>query len=504
MRTLSRHRRAGAAISVALTTAALLAGVPHHQFDPTTAAPCDRSGAISVEVTDALARSHQPDVVVRTTKDGAPNVAARLTAAGRSVATVLPGLDLITGRLDRTALATLSRDCQVVSVTVDGTARLTGVDVPTQVAVQDVGYAHAVGATALHQQGIDGAGVGVALVDTGVDQHPGLGQRVHEGVDLTAEADGRDRYGHGTFVAGIVAADGTATGVTGVAPGAHLVPVKVAGVDGVTQVSHLLAAIEWVVDHRDEHAIGVLNLPLGTDSSRSFVVDPLNHAVQRAWDAGIVVVVSASNSGPGAHTIGKPGDDPWVITVGALDRRGSATTSDDAIPGWSGRGPTHGHAIPKPDLVAPGVGIVSLRAPGSTVDAANPEARVGAGGFRGSGSSFATAVTSGAVALLRQAHPDWTPDQVKGALLATAAPGPTGDRLTEGHGRLDVAAAHEHADPPTANGRMGQGAATHPRTAPRLRQADQHASQWYASQWYASQWYASQWYASQWYGQDWS
>jgi serine protease AprX len=173
--------------------------------------------------------------------------------------------------------------------------------------------------------GIDGSGVTVALIDTGVARVDDLGDRVVARVDFTPGGDGDDQYGHGTHLAGVIAGNGAASGGKwrGVATGARLVSVKVAGPDGATDVSVVIAALQWVVTHRGQYGIKVLNLSFGTDSVQPYAVDPLNAAVERAWAAGITVVVSSGNRGPG--TINKPGDDPFVITVGAgrpqADRR---------------------------------------------------------------------------------------------------------------------------------------------------------------------------------------
>src|SRR5438876_1038386 len=188
--------------------------------------------------------------------------------------------------------------------------------------------------------------------------------------NLSGESSCNDSYGHGTFIAGIIAGNGTSSNgaYKGIAPAAKLVSVKVAGADGSADVSNVLAAIQWVVSFKDRYGIKVLNLSLGTDSTQSYRVDPLNYAVERAWDAGIVVVVSASNRGPAAGTISKPGDDPLVVTVGAVDDMGTPGLGDDQLPNFSSHGPTAADGLAKPDLAAPGAHIVSLRAPGSARD----------------------------------------------------------------------------------------------------------------------------------------
>ena len=206
----------------------------------------------------------------------------------------------------------------------------------------------------------DGSGVTVALLDTGVNQVPDLGNRVLARVDLTPEGDGFDRYGHGTPMAGIIAGNGAASSGEwkGVAPGASLVSVKVAGADGSTDVSVVIAGLQWVLEHKDAYGIRVLNLAFGTDSRQSYRLDPLNYAVEQVWFDGILVVTSAGNRGPGGGTINKPGDDPFVLTVGAADLKGTSDRGDDVVAPFSSWGPTPDGYV-KPDVVAPGISIVA-------------------------------------------------------------------------------------------------------------------------------------------------
>jgi serine protease AprX len=288
---------------------------------------------------------------------------------------------------------------------------------------------------------VEGEGVAVALIDTGVTQGNDLGDRLLVRVDLTPDGHGYDRYGHGTHLAGIVAGDGASSGGrwTGVAPEAEIVSVKVAGWDGATDVSAVIAALQWVVSHKDRYGIRVLNLSFGTDSVQGYAVDPLNLAVERAWAAGILVVVAAGNGGPEPESIAKPADDPFVLTVGAADVRGTATPRDDAVAEFSAMGPTQ-DGLDKPDLLAPGITIVSTSAPGSTVYQFRPEARVGTRYFKGSGTSQAAAIVSGVAALLFEADPSLSPDEAKSVLISTANPTLEG-RPGAGAGLVDAAAA---------------------------------------------------------------
>lgn len=282
-------------------------------------------------------------------------------------------------------------------------------------------YADVVRASKVWGSGHTGRGVGVAVIDTGVNPVGDLEGTVAHAEDFTAEQDNVDHFGHGTFVAGLIAGTGAASGgaVTGVAPGAHLVSVKIAGRDGSTDLVKLLAGLQWVVTFKEQYAIRVLNLSLGTDSDQDHRIDPLNLAVERVWESGIVVVAAAGNGGTTPGTIAKPGDDPLVVTVGASDDRTTASRGDDTLASFSASGPT-ASGVAKPDLVAPGRSVVSVRVPGSTIDTAVPTARIGDGYFKGSGTSFSAAVTSGAAALVLSRTPSLRPDQVKQRLVTGA------------------------------------------------------------------------------------
>jgi serine protease AprX len=213
----------------------------------------------------------------------------------------------------------------------------------------------------------------------------------------------------------------------------------VAGWDGATDVSVVLAGLQWIVANRDRYDIRVLNLSFGTDSTQSYLQDPLNYAIERVWASDILVVSSAGNRGPSPGTVSKPGDDPFVLTVGAADVGLTAATSDDAVAEFSGRGPTR-DGFTKPDLVAPGVTIVSNRALGSTIDVFRPAARVGQGYFKGTGTSQAAAIVSGIAALMFEASPALTPDVAKAALVGTANRS-IASQAGAGAGLVDAAAA---------------------------------------------------------------
>ena len=302
------------------------------------------------------------------------------------------------------------------------------------------------GADRLHAAGVTGRGVDVALIDSGIAPVAGLrgdGQVVH-GPDLSLDpeqAAGLDAHGHGTHLAGVLAGRGGPAG-DGMAPGARLVDVKVGAADGAVDVSQVIAALDWVVEHRHDDGldIRVVTLAFGTDSRQDPAVDPLVHAVDRAWRAGLVVVTAVGNDSADDRRVASPASNPNVLAVGATDSAGSRDPDESAPASFSSVGSSR-----RPDLLAPGARVVSLRTPGSWLDSRYPQSRRGEALTRASGTSQSTAVVSGAVALLLQQRPELTPDQVKQLLLDSAAPLRAG--AVVGSRQLDVAAAARAAVP---------------------------------------------------------
>lgn len=402
----------------------------------------------------------------------------------------------------------LARDPRVAGVTDDATYRVQGADYADG---PPSAYVETVAGDAASTGGLTGDGVGVALLDTGVTLHPDLGDRVVATADLTDEGTYTDSFGHGTFLGGLIAGDGTLSDgrYRGVAPDAHLVSVKVAGADGETTLGQVLYGLQLIDYSKDRYDVDVVVVALAGPARPG--LDPLQVALERLWADGLVVVTAAGNEGPGSETVTSPGSDPYVVTAGAVDDRGTADTADDTVPDWSSRGPTV-NGFAKPDLVAPGSSLVSLRAPDSTADTEHPDARVGDGYFKGTGTSMSTAVTAGAAALLLEAHPALTPDEVKGRLTGGAAPAPAGagpDAV--GHGRLDVAGA---LDAPTVSAnqdlpRLEGGAVPAPTVrggTPELAwtPTDDGPDVWVARSWAARSWAGRSWAARSWADVDWS
>jgi serine protease AprX len=382
------------------------------------------------------------------------------------------------------------------------------------------------GATQLWANGTNGAGVTVAVLDTGIDRLPDFGKRLVAGVDLSGEGNPfQDSYGHGTFVAGLIAGNGASSkgAYMGEAPGANLVSVKVAGASGVTDLATVISGINWVVAHRAQYGIGVLNISLGAIPTSSTVLNPLDQAVETAWQAGITVVVSAGNAGPFNGTILSPGDDPLAITVGAVDDNGSTDPTAATMTTFSSVGPTNIDGWFKPDLVTSGRSVVSLRAPGSTIDTLYSSAEIGKSNFVGSGTSFSTAITSGAAALViqgaqnqatgktkgkdqtngndngrtnGQGQAPLTSDQVKAQLLGTTMPGPVGNPMVDGHGALNAYAA--------VNQPGLQLTQTVPSVATSIGNTVDLHQTWLGSSWNGSSWNGSSWSGSSWNGSSWN
>jgi serine protease AprX len=414
-----KRRLTATGATLAAITASAITGIPAASADSSETVIVTASGLLS-PVTAVL----QVGGSVQTQFHLINGVVASIPTAAATVLDALPGI-------------VVTPDAQV---SLQDVPESTGPHAPSDAFLTQTG------ASQLAAQGDTGQGVTVAVVDTGIDQLPDFSGRLIGGVDLTGGGNPfQDGYGHGTFVAGLIAGDGASSDgqYSGEAPGANLVSIKVAGANGLTDLGTIIQGLQWAVDHQGLYQIKVLNLSLGFQSSESTVINPLDLAVSAVWNAGITVVASAGNAGPFNGTILSPGDDPLVITVGALDDMGAATdsTAGDEMTNFSSAGPTSPDGWVKPDLVTSGRSVVSLAAPGSTLLSEYPSAQIGAGNFTGSGTSFSTAITSGAVALVLADHPGLTPNQVKAQLLGNTNPGPVGNPFVDGHGALNVYAA---------------------------------------------------------------
>jgi serine protease AprX len=477
-------------------------------------------------------------VVVTGLAGQGPAVAGAVSAVGGHVEAVLQVVEGVTADIPAAAVDTLRHVPGVRSVSADTGGRLQGVDpaLGYDVGADEGSLYNAAQITRAKDawtKGWTGKGVDVALIDSGVAPVQGLTSgNVVQGPDLSFESQDpalvhKDTFGHGTHMASIIAGrDVAATGniyakadshqFTGIAPDARLFSLKVAAADGASDVSQVIAAIDWVTQHARDPGmnIRVLNLSYGTDSTQSPALDPLAYAVENAWRAGIVVVVASGNDGTNRTQLANPAIDPLVIAVGASDPNRTDSVGDDTVPAFAQRGTDARHV----DLIAPGVHVLGLRNPNGNADQANPDARVGSRFFRGSGTSQSAAVISGLAALYLQKYPGGTPDQVKAALMATATAPTSVKRIFAGVGVPDVNKAIG-APLPTGPGvaqpgtdATGTGSLEAARGSAHVSndygllsgEADIFGQPWNASEWATASAARTSWSGGEWRGVDWT
>lgn len=292
----------------------------------------------------------------------------------------------------------------------------------------------------LWERDLSGRGIVVAVLDTGIYEHPDLSGRIVAFKDLVNQkTKSYDDNGHGTHCAGDIGADGSQSSFfyRGPAYEAGFVGIKVLDKMGSGSLSTVIEGIQWCIENKESLGVRVLSMSLGSTATESYVNDPVCQAVGAAWSSGIVVCVAAGNEGPDAGTVSSPGIAPQVITVGALDDNNTTDRADDRVADFSSRGPTVDD-LTKPDLLAPGVNIVSLRSPGSKLDKQNKKARVDRWYCSLSGTSMATPICAGVVAQILQNNISLTPDQVKARLIASATKLGSLDPNIQGAGVIDA------------------------------------------------------------------
>ncbi len=396
-------------------------------------------------------------------RDGAGDGPERLVAqAGGRVVRQLNVVGGFSATLPRAAVATLRAHKGVRSVTDNRVMRpmayLEGTNYDAARTTTSLyTAAQRLDADEFWRQGYTGKGIDVAVIDTGVSRVKGLhgAGRVVNGPDLSFESQDParqyvDNFGHGTHLAGIIAGNDIpgASGsqlanagdgpFLGIAPDARIVNMKVGDGNGVADVSQVIAAVDWVVSHRNTDGLNirVLELAYGTDSLNSYEVDPLVYSLEQAWNKGIFVVVSSGNGGKTGPKLASPATSPNILAVGAAHPNTSIWEEDDYVADFSS---SQGQSNRGPDVIAYGVSIPSLRVPGSKIDV-----NFGAGGnigtrfLKGSGTSQASAVAAGAAALILQQRPTMSPDALRAMLIANANPVPGESRATQGAGRLDL------------------------------------------------------------------
>jgi serine protease AprX len=347
----------------------------------------------------------------------------------------------------------------------------------------------------------------IAIVDSGVDAtRADFGSRVRQ-VTMTqrqpnSPGDGR---GHGTFVASIAA--GAGSGYAGASPNADIVSLDVMDDQGVALTSDVVAAADWIYQHKDEYGIRVANFSLEGTVPSSFQADPVDKAVEKLWLSGVVVVTAAGNYAVDGQPSGvrfSPANDPFVITVGATDEFGTWAAQDDVAAPWS----AYGHTLDgfaKPELAAPGRYIIGAVPPTATLAAERPDRIVSPGYMELSGTSFAAPVVAGAAADLLAVHPMWTPDQVKGALMATAHDMPAAQAGSVGEGSINAVAAVHLTDPPNPNGALARFVVPDPQGGPTpivdtaaWAQTAQADPAWASAYWGSAYWGSAYWGSAYW------
>jgi serine protease AprX len=351
----------------------------------------------------------------------------------------------------------------------------------------------------------------IAIVDSGIDASKSgdFGTSILASVNLCSlctDGTANDLEGHGTMVAGIAA--GQNASYLGAAPGAPIVALRTANAEGQSMTSDVITAADWILAHKDQYNIKVVNFSMAGASPTTFRFDPLDQAVERLWFAGITVVAASGNFGTGVGPVDMsvaPGNDPFIITVGAVDQQQTSDPLDDTVAPWSAYG-SSADGFSKPDMVAPGRYMVMPVPMGSTIPTTVPDRVVAPGYMWMSGTSFAAPAVAGAAAQILARHPDWGPDQVKGALMLTANYLPNVTGTQAGVGEIDAAyAASLDFVPPNPNENLDAFVSTDPTTG----QASFNQAAWsdYVSTgaaWSSAAWGSAAWASAAWASAAWS
>ena len=349
----------------------------------------------------------------------------------------------------------------------------------------------------------------IAIVDSGVDATRSdfaghfLGQVNLSSLTPNATGDG---YGHGTFVAGIAA--GSASGYAGAAPTANILSIRVMDNNGMTTVGDVITACDWILAHKAEYNIRVVNLSLHATVPASILFDPLDQAVESLWLNGVVVVAAAGNYGTGNTPSGvpfAPGNDPFVITVGAADIGKTVGGGDDSVAPWSAWGYTL-DGFRKPEIGAPGRYMIGPVPKTSGLYTQRPANVVASGYMELSGTSFAAPVVAGAAAMLLAGHPNWTPDQVKGVLMLTATPEPQVRLGQLGVGDVQIQRART-AKPntfPNPNAGLEQFVTTAVDGTPVFDSVAWQTAAWSSAAWSSAAWSSAAWSSAAWSSAAWS
>lgn len=439
------------------------------------------------------------------------SVEREIRGLGGNITSDLPIINGFSATVPAAAINRIAHDARVRWISPDG---------PVRQSVAEVGsgklqnaYIRAINADKVWNQttaNYQGQNIGVAIIDSGIipqqDVYTKMGRNrlvaniaFNNGYNRTVY----DGYGHGTHVAGIVGGNGSrsAGAYIGVAPMVNLINVKVSDDNGAATTANVVNGLQWVYDNRAKYNIRVVNISLNGGTLESYHTSPLCAAVEILWFNKIVVVVSAGNNGT-AGALYPPANDPFAITVGATDDKGTTSITDDTIASFSAYGQTK-DGIAKPDLVAPGKNIVSMMANANSVLAkAHPANMAGPNYFRMSGTSMAAPMVAGAAALMLQANPNLTPDQVKYRLKATARPFDTATRA--GAGYLDVYGAVTSTATQNANTGLAAskflwtGSQPLAWSSPNWDSASWSTASWSTASWSTASWSTASWSSDYW------
>jgi len=448
-------------------------------------------------------------VVILQFKANTPQYAAKLIALGQKAGLVVP-LPIIHGyalQMPVGAAQMLAKSGIVRAVTLNKPVKKQ--DVGFDVAQVLPTYDFSVGAPSAWTQGATGKGVGVAVIDSGIAgdmpdfSNGNGGSRVVASVAIDPGAtDVNDQVGHGTHVAGIIAGNSGGRNLTdpgfghyvGVAPDANLINVKIANNNGGATILDAIYGLQFVMDFKSQYNIKVANLSFESDTAQSYLSDPLDAAVEAAWNAGITVVGAAGNKGAVADAVQyAPANDPYSLTVGSVDENGTAATADDTVSDFSSRGTTQDGLV-KPDVYAPGRRIASTLAPNSSFTTACATCIENVNYIRASGTSMAAPVVAGIAADLAQVHPDWTPNQIKAAIVNSTLP------TAGGVPEVNLGKALAQDGTATANAGLVPSTMIDPATGA----VDYTKSSWSQSSWSQSSWSKSSWSQSSWSQSSWS
>jgi serine protease AprX len=405
---------------LAVVLAALGVGLALVPAAPVWAAPSHAD--VDRHVLDA-AQLQQSARVILVARGDLGTVRADLRRAGVTSTVDVPIAHGVSAELSPALIERFTSDSNVARIIYDAPVQLT--DTPFNPVTLATVYPGVVGATGVltDEEGGAGRGVGIAVIDSGIAQHPDLQTRVIVSRNFNPNVSGTDDpYGHGTAVAGIIGGNGASSGgrYIGIAPAANLINLRVNDGTGSAPTSAIMNAVLWAVQHKNDYNIRVMNLSMLASVAESYRTSPIDAAVEYAWLKGIVVVVAAGNRGRDSMLYA-PANDPYVITVGATDDRGTLSTSDDTLASFSSYGVTQ-DGFGKPDLVAPGRHIITTLASGSAFALNHPTHLVDSGYIQLSGTSVAAPIVSGVAALYLEAHPWIGPGQLKSVLLGTANP----------------------------------------------------------------------------------